>query len=57
MKGCLVLLWLLLEGCATCEQHPIACHAAIGVVVSGAIYGLSTHATYPHRCDNIAPQC
>jgi hypothetical protein len=52
-------LYVSLQGCATCERHPVACRATIVIVVSGAIYGASTHHTQrPNDCAKIGlPEC
>jgi hypothetical protein len=58
MKPLLVLAIALLQGCATCQQHPAVCRAAIAVLASGAIYAASTHHTQrANQCANIGLQC
>lgn len=58
MNRFLAVMLSLLQGCATCQQHPVACRAAVVVVVSGVIYGVSTHHTMrQNQCANIGLQC
>jgi len=54
----MAVLLMFLEGCATCERHPIACRTVVVVIVSGALYGVSSHHTQrTNQCANIGLQC
>jgi hypothetical protein len=58
MKHGLIVLLSLLQGCATCERHPVICRTAIVAIASGAIYAASTHHTQRrNQCADIGLQC
>lgn len=39
----IILAALLLSACATCEQHPVACSVATGVVATSIALSLRKH--------------
>ena len=41
-------LSLILAGCATCERHPVACAAAVGVVGTSIALSVNRH----HEANN-----
>jgi hypothetical protein len=42
-----LLACLLLSGCATCNQHPIACGAALSLVATSAILSIQHSSNGP----------
>ena len=49
MRASIVLLCLVLGGCATCREHPVACAVSVGtVVVAGSILA-TDKAKHPDR--------
>lgn len=43
MKSAIVLGTLLLAGCATCRDHPVACAAITGVVAASVVLSIDHH--------------
>lgn len=59
MKAILIMtLMLTISGCATCERHPVACTAAVAVVVTSIAlsvdHGHSSRPA-PHTSSDIQP--
>lgn len=49
---CLMVLALVLGGCATCNRHPVVC-AAGAVFVTGAVLAATAHQHNPGALHNI----
>jgi uncharacterized protein YceK len=47
MKTALLIVALMLSGCATCERHPVYCSAAAGVVATSIALSVN-HDTGDH---------
>jgi uncharacterized protein YceK len=47
MKAALLLVVMLLAGCATCREHPTACEAAAAVFVAGAVIAIDQRPADP----------